>query len=106
MMDRYYTINVLGYVMGASSLLGIIQYSDLPLIVWILIGVVGVGAMVVSNSKYRDQKHLLVDSINFLVIALVIYLLPNSWGFYLNVITAILVIVLFAVKRWYLGRLR
>ena len=54
MMDRYYTINVLGYVMGASSLLGIIQYSDLSLIVWILIGVVGVGAMVVSNSKYSD----------------------------------------------------
>ena len=92
--------------MGASSLLGIIQYSDLPLAVWILIGVVGVSAMVISNSKYRDQKHLLVDSINFLVIPLVIYLLPNDWGFYLNVIVTILVILLLTVKKWYLGRLR
>lgn len=62
--------------------------------------------MVISNSKYRDQKHLLVDSINFLVVALVIYLLPNDWGFYLNVIAAILVLALLTVKKWYLDRLR
>lgn len=105
-MDKYYNLNALAYIFGVSTLIGTVQYSQVPYLIWFSIGSTGGLLLLISNLKYRNIKYLLFDIFNIFIISMVVYMLPSFLGFYLNIIVALLTVFLFVLKSVSLNKLK
>jgi phosphatidylserine synthase len=97
-MDKYNNYNILAYILGATSFLGIIRYPEIPVTWWLVIGLIGGLILLYSNIKYRNTKYLTLDVVNIIIIFIVIQVLPQHIGIYLNILVAVLVLALLFIK--------
>ncbi|AZP03785.1 hypothetical protein [Jeotgalibaca ciconiae] len=87
--------NLVAYFLGCSSLFGAMQNPETSSIWWLLIGLCSMILFIFSNEKL---PFLGVDIVNLVVLALLIQLLPNYLGFYLNVIVIVALFFLLFIK--------
>lgn len=97
-MDKYNNYNILAYILGCTSLLGLIQYQNIPSVWWLMIGLIGGLVLLYSNIKYRNIKYLLIDVINLIILSISVQIMPINIGIYLNVLVLVLVLILLFIK--------
>ena len=97
-IDKYNNYNILAYILGCTSFIGLIQYQNIPATMWLIFALMGGLALLYSNIKYRNIKYLKIDVVNIIILFTVIQILPRNIGIFLNVLILILVLILLFIK--------
>ncbi|MPM14655.1 hypothetical protein SDC9_61019 [bioreactor metagenome] len=77
-----------------------VRYPEVSESWWLTIGICS-GLLFVSSNCMESAKHwtfLGIDALNLIVLALLIQLLPPSWGFALNVVVLMAIFLLLYIK--------
>ena len=91
--------NLFAYVFACTSLIGAVQYPNVPLFWWFVIGL-GSALLFVYSRKATEKKlvSLSIDVFNLVVLAILVNILPSHIGLLLNAIVLLVLFLLLFAK--------
>ena len=91
--------NLFAYVFACTALIGAVQYPNVPLFWWFVIGL-GSALLFVYSRKATEKKliSLSIDVFNLVVLAILVNILPSHIGLLLNAIVLLILFLLLFAK--------